>query len=40
MLDKTRAVWNTKQAVETVIEADALTAALNEVPGVSARQPH
>lgn len=36
-LGKTRAVWNTKQAVEAVIEADALTTALNKVPGVSAQ---
>ena len=40
MLGKTRAIWNRKQAVEALTEADALTAALNEVPGVSAKQPH
>lgn len=38
MLGKTRAVWNKKQAVEAVVEADALTTALNKVPGVSAQQ--
>ncbi len=40
MLGKTRAVWNKNQAVEAVVEADALTAALNKVPGVSAKRPH
>lgn len=40
MLGKTRAVWNKKQAVEAVVEADALTAALNKVPGVSTKQPY
>lgn len=40
MLGKTRAIWNKKQAVEALTEADALTAALNEVLGVSAKQPH
>ncbi|WP_339820126.1 hypothetical protein [uncultured Paracoccus sp.] len=39
MLGKTRAVWNTKQAVEALTEADALTAALNKVPGVAAQPP-
>ena len=38
MLGKTRAVWNKKQAVEAVVEADALTAALNKVPGISAKR--
>ena len=36
MLGKTRAVWNKKQAVEALTEADALTTALNKVPGVKA----
>lgn len=36
---KTRAVWNKKQAVEAVVEADALTTALNKVPGVDAQLP-
>ena len=36
---KTRAVWNKKQAVEAITEADALTTALNKVPGVSAQKP-
>ena len=36
MLGKTRAVWNRKQAVEALTEADALTTALNKVPGVKA----
>lgn len=40
MLGKTRAVWNKKQAVEAVVEADALTSALNEVPEVLDKQPH
>ena len=40
LLGKTRAVWNKKQAVEAVEEADALTTALNEVPGVSVKQPY
>lgn len=39
MLGKTLAVWNTKQAVEAVVEADALTAALNRVPGIKAELP-
>ena len=39
MLGKTRAVWNKKQAVEAVVEADALTTALNKVPGVFAQPP-
>ncbi|KJZ31624.1 hypothetical protein TW83_07605 [Paracoccus sp. S4493] len=39
MLGKTRAVWNKKQAVEALTEADALTAALNKVPGVAAHPP-
>ncbi|KIX16299.1 hypothetical protein [Paracoccus sp. 228] len=39
MLRKTRAVWNRKQAVEAVSEADALTTALNKVPGLDARPP-
>ncbi|MEQ5793132.1 hypothetical protein LZ686_00590 [Paracoccus sp. NFXS7] len=39
MLGKTRAVWNKKQAVEAIIEADALTTALHKVPSVSARPP-
>lgn len=37
LMGKTRAVWNKKQAVEAVAEADALTTALNKVPGVSAK---
>ena len=36
MLGKTRAIWNRKQAVEALTEADALTTALNKVPGVKA----
>ena len=36
---KTRAIWNRTQAVEAVTEADALTEALNRVPGVSAQKP-
>lgn len=36
---KTRAIWNRKQAVEAVVEADALTSALNKVPGVDAQLP-
>lgn len=36
---KTRAVFNRKQAVEAIQEADALTEALNRVPGVSAQKP-
>lgn len=40
MLGNTRAVWNKKQAVEAIIEADALTAALNRASGVSTRQPY
>ena len=40
LLGKTRAVWNKKQAVEAVVEADALTAALNKAPRVLAKQPH
>ncbi|MBF5078506.1 hypothetical protein F1642_04920 [Paracoccus sp. NBH48] len=39
MLGKTRAVWNKKQAVEAMIEADALTGALNRVPGLQAEMP-
>lgn len=39
VLGKTRAVWNKKQAVEAVVEADALTTALKKVPGVSAQPP-
>ena len=39
MLGKTRAVWNKKQAVEAVVEADALTTALDKVPGVAAQPP-
>jgi hypothetical protein len=39
LLGKTRAVWNRKQAVEALTEADALTAALNKVPGVAAQPP-
>lgn len=39
MLGKTRAIWNKKQAVEAVIEADALTGALNRVSGVNAKLP-
>lgn len=39
MLGKTRAIWNKKQAVEAVVEADALTAALNKVPGLDAQPP-
>lgn len=39
MLGKTRAVWNRKQAVEALTEADALTAVLNKVPGVAAQPP-
>lgn len=39
MLGKTRAVWNKKQAVEAVVEADALTTALNKVPGLDAQPP-
>lgn len=39
MLGKTRAVWNRRQAVEAIIEADALTGALNRVPGVQADMP-
>ncbi|WP_408591969.1 hypothetical protein ACIPCF_07610 [Paracoccus marcusii] len=34
IIGKTRAVWNKKQAVEAVVEADALTTALNKVPGL------
>ena len=37
MLGKTRAIWNKKQAAEAFTEADALTTALNKVPGVSAQ---
>jgi len=40
MLGNTRAAWNRKQAVEAVIEADALTVALNKASGVSTRQPY
>ena len=40
MLGKTRAVWNKKQAVEAVVEADALISALNEVPEVLDKRPH
>ena len=36
---KTRAVWNPTQAVEAKQEADALTEALNRVPGVNAQKP-
>ncbi|WP_282029416.1 hypothetical protein [Paracoccus marcusii] len=39
MLGKTQAVWNKKQAVEAVVEADALTTALNKVPVLRAQQP-
>lgn len=39
MLGKTRAIWNRKQAVEAVVEADALTSALNKVPRVDAQPP-
>ena len=39
MLGKTQAVWNKKQAVEAMIEADALTGALNRVPGLQAEMP-
>lgn len=39
MMGKTRAVWNKKQAVEAITEADALTTALNKVPGVDAQPP-
>lgn len=39
MLGKTRAIWNRKQAVEALTEADALTTALNNVPGVKAELP-
>ncbi|TNB86379.1 hypothetical protein FHD68_18385 [Paracoccus marcusii] len=39
MLGKTRAVWNKKQAAEAVVEADALTTALNKVPVLRAQQP-
>jgi hypothetical protein len=39
MLGKTRAIWNKKQTVEAVVEADALTTALNKVPGLDAQPP-
>ena len=39
VMGRTRAVWNRTQAKEAVVEADALTAALNRVPGVSAKEP-
>ena len=39
LLGKTRAIWSRKQAVEAVQEADALTEALNRVPGVNAQKP-
>ena len=39
MLVKTWAVWTTKQGVEAVIDADALTGALNRVPGLKAEPP-
>ncbi|KJZ33020.1 hypothetical protein TW83_00330 [Paracoccus sp. S4493] len=36
---KTRAVWNRIQGREALTEADALTTALNKVPGVVAQPP-
>lgn len=39
LMGKTRAVWNPTQGAEAVQEADALTAALNKVPGVDSQLP-